>query len=68
MSGSTPLTNAELARLLRAFAHMIEAAEPPPVTQRAPRRQRKNRSAEAKVVQLDPVRVKAALRKIGLIP
>lgn len=69
-----PLTARELARLLRAFAAMVErsadlgAPAPPP---RAPRRgQRKNRSLPADV-ELTPAELEAGrqvARRAGLIP
>lgn len=67
-SSEEPLTRAELARLLRAFAHMIETAEPVPVVSRAPRRCRKNRTATAVVRNLDDKRLDVALRKLGVLP
>ncbi len=64
----TPLTPRELARLLRAFAHMLEASAADETP--APRRARR-RAAEPQAAPASPeteARARAALRKIGVLP
>jgi hypothetical protein len=62
-----PLTRHELARLLRAFAHMLEVSEDPPAPERrAPRRH--DRGDPTKVSDLSKARMERALRRRGILP
>ncbi len=71
MSADKPLTPRELARLLRAFAHLIESTtDEPPADAPAPRqRRRRKRAADApEVSDLTKERARRALRRIGVLP
>lgn len=59
-----PLTRRELARLLHAFAHFLEASDAPPLHE--PRRHR----GRAGVVPREEMRTAArtALRRLGVLP
>jgi hypothetical protein len=60
-----PLTKGEFARLLRAFAHLIEVSEEPSNdTPRRPRKAHERADPSADVV----ARVDAALKRRGVMP
>lgn len=69
MSADRPLTSAEFARLLRAFAHLIESAaaqdEPAPTPRRA---RRTKRGATAPLDDVAVARLNKNLRRIGVVP
>ena len=68
LDGDKPVTKRELARLLRAFAHMIErfdVTENDTAQRRAPR---KAKPPLASPSELTRARARAALRKLGTLP
>jgi hypothetical protein len=67
--GDIPLTRRELARLLRAFAHMVEVSASEPQPDQPKTRRHMGLSARSGEASTETrARAKAALRKLGVLP